>query len=107
VVAKDPEIAGPRNGGAREGLEIVCQVQFVRGVERLDAKVDFRELEADVLDLEIDGELGQLLEASGQGGVVPGGPVGELCIRSTQRQRFVRASPMTSSVRPFMTALTM
>lgn len=46
----------------------------------MDAKVDFRELEADILDFEIDGELGQLLEASSQGDVVPAGPVGELVV---------------------------
>jgi hypothetical protein len=80
VIAKDPEIAWPRDGWPRGKLKLVCQVQFVRTVERLDAKVDFRELEADVLDLEIDGELGQLLEASSQRGVVPAGPVGELVV---------------------------
>ena len=80
MIAQQPEIAKARDRRSDGDIKLIRGIGSLCRIQRLNAKVDFRNLESDGFDVEIESQLGQFLQVHGQRGVVPRGPVRELVV---------------------------
>jgi NADPH-dependent 2,4-dienoyl-CoA reductase/sulfur reductase-like enzyme len=65
MIAQQPEIAKARDRRSDGDIKLIRGIGSLCRIQRLNAKVDFRKLESNGFDVEIESQLGQFLSASG------------------------------------------
>jgi hypothetical protein len=60
--------------------EFIRPVRVIRRVERLDTQINFRQLEPERLEVEVEGELREFFELKGEARVIPRGALSEFIV---------------------------
>ena len=70
MLAKQPQVESTGHRRSSDVAEFICPVRVIRRAERLDAQINFRQLEPDRLEVEVPGEFRELFELWSQTDVI-------------------------------------